>query len=69
MKGLLANIEKMLLGLKGKTPSLTDGARPGSKLHNTYSINGQPNFARKPSPSNLDLDGNTPGKYLDNPPT
>jgi hypothetical protein len=44
-----------------------------SKLHNQYSINGNPNIMDKPSPSRLDLGGvspKVPGKlpYLDNLP-
>ena len=39
-----------------------------SRLHNEYSINGNPNIADKPQPSNLDLNGQTPIKYLDFPP-
>jgi len=44
-----------------------------SKLHDKYSISGNPNFINKPSPSTLDLGGvtpNIPGKipYLDNLP-
>jgi hypothetical protein len=31
-----------------------------SKLHNTYSINGEPNVPKKPSPSELDLNGAVP---------
>jgi len=32
------------------------------------SINGNPNFPKKPSPSQLDLDGLTPSKYTNNLP-
>jgi hypothetical protein len=39
-----------------------------SKLHNQYSINGNPNVVSKPQPSHLDLDGKTPTKYTDNLP-
>jgi hypothetical protein len=44
-----------------------------SKLHDKYSITGNPNLINKPSPSTLDLGGvtpNIPGKipYLDNLP-
>lgn len=50
----------------GTTPSTPNFA--GSKLHNTYSLNGDPNVVGKPNPSNLDL--NTPPvKYLDNLPS
>jgi hypothetical protein len=39
-----------------------------SKTHYEYSINGKPNIVGKPSPSELDLDGVTPPRYLDNKP-
>ena len=39
-----------------------------SKLHDEYSINGDPNINGKPQPSVLDLDGKSPEKYLDNLP-
>jgi hypothetical protein len=39
-----------------------------SKLHNQYSINGNPNITNKPKPSVLDLNGQTPTKYTDNLP-
>jgi hypothetical protein len=40
-----------------------------SKLHNTYSINGTPDVPKKPTPSQLDLDGQTPSNnYRNNPP-
>ena len=41
----------------------------GSKLHDTYSINGNPTFTGKPTPSILDLDGQTPPEYLENLPS
>ena len=51
----------------GSTLSSLDGATPSvvnlkdSKLHNTFSINGNPNLPGiKRSPSTLDLDGKTP---------
>lgn len=50
----------------GATPSIP--AFADSKLHNQYSINGNPSIVGKPSPSNLDLDGKTPSKYSDNLP-
>lgn len=50
----------------GATPSVPVFA--DSKLHNEYSINGNPNVVGKPTPSNLDLNGVTPSKYLDNLP-
>lgn len=54
---------------KGTPLSFNNGAEsspnmPGSskqsKLHDEYSLNGDPNIIGKPSPSNLDLDGLTP---------
>ena len=47
----------------GATPSIPD--LKGSKLHNTYSINGDPNMNIKQRPSLLDLNGVTPEKYLE----
>jgi hypothetical protein len=44
------------------------GANPLSTLHDEYSLNGTPQMVNKPQPSNLDLDGITPPRYLDNPP-
>ena len=51
------------LSLNGKTPTTID--LKGSKVHNTYSINGDPSILGKPKPSQLDLDGKTPTKYTD----
>lgn len=40
-----------------------------STLHNEYSINGEPGLPNKPSPSQLDLDGQTPkNNYRNNAP-
>jgi hypothetical protein len=39
-----------------------------SELHNTYSLNGEPNVPGKPNPSTLDLNGRTPARYQDNAP-
>lgn len=55
------------LGLGGQTPAQREGANPNSTLHNQSSINNNPAITQ--APSILDLDGNTPAKYLDNPPT
>ena len=60
----------------GSQLSQYDGATPppsnidvqGSTLHYQYSINGAPNMTGFPTPSLLDLDGQTPPKYLDNLP-
>lgn len=54
------------LGFKGSQPPKYLGADPNSTLHNQSSINNNPAINRKPS--DLDLDGKTPPKYLDNPP-
>ena len=52
----------------GKTPPTPIDATQSSRLHNQYSINGDPLLQKKPSPSQLDLDGKTPPKYTDNLP-
>lgn len=54
-----------LSGLNGETPKTP--VFKDSKLHNTYSINGNPNFKSKPEPSLLNSDS-PPVKYLDNLP-
>lgn len=70
-------LDKLTKPGQGSTLSQFDGASPGkysnspgpaSRLHYEYSINGNPNVLTSPQPSNLDLDGKTPSKYLDNPP-
>jgi hypothetical protein len=56
-----------LTSLKGGTPAIPNFKT--SKLHNTYSSNGEPNIAGvKQTPSILDLDCKTPAKYSDNLP-
>ena len=52
----------------GQNPPITNEATAESTLHKTYSINGDPALPGFPQPSQLDLDGVTPPKYLDNPP-
>jgi hypothetical protein len=52
--------------LNGSTPSIPTFKL--SKTHDQYSINGEPHINGKPSPSVLDLDGETPNKYTDNLP-
>jgi len=53
----------------GETPeSNIPGGTPDSKLHDSYSINGNPGLPGFPTPSELDLNGITPEKYLDNLP-
>lgn len=64
------------LTTQGSSLTAYDGATPppanidvqGSTLHDSYSINGNPNMTGFPTPSLLDLNGVTPPRYLDNPP-
>ena len=60
---------------QGSTLSNLNGAQgpqpdfAASKLHDQYSIDGNPNIPDKPSPSTLDLDGLVPtNNYRDNAP-
>lgn len=62
----LLNQGSNLTNLDGATPSVPNFGN--SKLHKEYSINGIPNQVGKPAPSELDLDGQTPPKYMDNLP-
>ena len=56
-----------LSSLNGGTPPIPNFA--GSKLHDTYSIDNIPNIVGKPSPSQLDLNGDIPASnYRDNAP-
>lgn len=65
--GILNNqLPNSILGLQGQTPNALPGANGDSTLHYESSINNQPPINRPPS--ELDLDGLTPEKYLDNPP-
>ena len=67
--GLLDLLPSSNLGLQGTTPGQIPSANPNSTMHNQYSINGAPiQQPPVPAPSELDLDGVTPSKYLDNPP-
>jgi hypothetical protein len=67
--GLLDLLPTGNLGFQGQQPPPHQGATPNSTLHFTYSINGVPTQTiQAPAPSDLDLDGATPPKYLDNPP-
>lgn len=66
LKDKLLNQGSNLTNLDGSTPSIPDFA--SSKLHKEYSINGIPTVNGKPVPSELDLDGQTPPKYMDNLP-
>lgn len=63
---ILENQLSSIFGLNGKTPDKLPGSNPLSTLHFESSINNKP-FIQRP-PSNLDLDGLTPKKYLENPP-
>jgi hypothetical protein len=67
--GLLDLLPTSDLGLEGITPAQIPSANPNSTLHYQSSINNNPNLPNGyPSPSELDLNGQTPGRYLDNPP-
>jgi len=56
-------------GLQGITPGQIPSANTNSTMHNQYSINGAPiQPPPVPAPSELDLNGVTPPRYLDNPP-
>jgi hypothetical protein len=61
--GILKNQLGSNLGLKGETPAKREGALNTSQLH----AQGTPS-AMKADHSLLDLDGQTPERYLDNPP-
>lgn len=66
LKNKLAADGSNLTKWDGSTPSTMPGASEQSRLHNEYSINGNPNMSMKPTPSTLDLNGLTPSKYSDN---
>lgn len=67
--GLLDLLPSSNLGLQGTTPPQVPSASPNSTLHNQYSLNGIPVQPQTTvAPSELDLNGVTPAKYLDNPP-
>ena len=68
LKNKLTNNGSNLTAFNGSTPSTMSGASDQSKLHDEYSLNGNPNVPTKPSPSQLDLNGLTPPKYTDNLP-
>ena len=65
LRDKLINDGSNLSNLNGSTPSIPDFAI--SKLHDTYSLNGDPNQVNKPAPTQLSNDGEQP-KYLDNLP-
>ena len=69
---ILGQEKNSVLGNQGITTPTTVEQQL-SKLHNEYSITGNPNIKSKPNPSRLDLNGvapNVPGKtpYLNNLP-
>lgn len=66
--GILDKLNTSTLGLQGATPAKYGDNAQSSTLHNTYSLNGDPNVPNKPTPSNLDLNGETPDQYLNNLP-
>ena len=67
--GLLDLLPTSNLGLDGVTPAQIPSANSNSTLHYQSSINNNPQIPNGyPAPSELDLDGVTPAKYLDNPP-
>jgi len=69
--GILNKLQKEgsnLSEFDGTTPPVTNEDTVQSNLHNTYSLNGNPTLSGYPSPSQLDLNGDTPPKYLDNLP-
>lgn len=68
LKDQLANAGSNLTQWDGSTPSDVPGVNPHSRLHYEYSLNGNPQMGKKPSPSTLDLDGLTPSQYLNNLP-
>lgn len=68
LKNKLATDGSPLTKHDGATPPTMPGASSQSKLHDEYSLNGNPNIPLKPSPSQLDLNGITPAKYTDNLP-
>ena len=57
----------VLSNLNGGTANVPNFSQ--SKLHNTYSINGDPVVPNQPSPSQLDLNGEVPANnYRENAP-
>ena len=67
LKDQLANAGSNLSQFDGATPPNMPGINPQSPLHNEYSINGNPNVQKKPSPSELDLNGINPSGPLSVP--
>jgi len=65
--GILDNqLPNSTLGLGGVTPPTRAGAKNTSTLHDQSSINNIP--AIEQSPSDLDLNGQTPEQYVNNLP-
>ncbi len=50
-----------------QNPTIPVGATDQSKLHDQYSINGNPNINNRPKPSKLDLNGIPPLGALSDP--
>ena len=67
LKDQLANQGSSLTKYNGTTPPTPIDATQSSRLHNQYSINGDPFIQKKPSPSTLDLDGVNPSGPLSVP--
>lgn len=65
-KGILDLLPTGKYGFKGQQPPSSGLGNKNSTLHYTSSINGNPKINR--TPSNYDLNGVTPPRYLDNPP-
>ena len=67
--GLIDLLPKSNFGLQGQTPNKVQDGNVASTLHKEYSINGKPKqTGTVPPPSELDLNGQTPDKYMDNLP-
>jgi hypothetical protein len=64
----LTNEGSNLSQFDGQTPPVSNTDVSTSKLHYSYSINGNPNLPGYPTPSQLDTNGVTPPKYSDNLP-
>tara|TARA_B100000497_G_C7366380_1_gene236731 strand:+ start:259 stop:528 length:270 start_codon:yes stop_codon:yes gene_type:complete len=67
LKDQLANAGSNLTQYDGATPPTPVSATQSSRLHNQYSINGDPFIQKKPNPSTLDLDGVNPSGPLSVP--
>lgn len=66
--GLINKLADTTLGLQGTTPPKYGDTGATSNLHNEYSLNGNPTLPGKPTPSQLDLNGETPEQYINNLP-